>query len=269
MNRKYTFPQDWGTGGYADYEGDPNDAANFGSLVGAARPVSALIRGLKFQNVDYTNLTFDVTDGKAYLVDDGITASTANVDRDEVGFVNSYIETSGLSIEDQTVNHVFAATDLSINNEPYIEVNSTNTPPSNPNVKIGEIDTDTQTTSEQWNIVSADGTLTFPDKEAALSVAPELPTGTIVYSRQEDSHLSVIANSLKPVGKWRDDDGDGTYTLPNETDGIDVAALLAESVKPSKQSLIPEYVSRNDIPTGDEGMFYISSEDKIIYRIAE
>lgn len=188
---KYTFPQDHGTDAYPEQEGDPNDAANFGSLIGATQNVSVIVRGLGFLNVDYTNLTFDVKAGKAYLVGDGITAATSGESRDEVGMVNGINSRTGLALTDNAVNHVYATTDPNTNNSPSIEINTTETPPTTPSVKIGEIDTSNNTTSEQWNLITQSGQLSFPDEAAALTAETNLSEGTQIYERTDNTYYKV------------------------------------------------------------------------------
>lgn len=188
----YTFPQDHGTNAYPDNEGDPNDAANFGSLIGATQVVSVIVRGLGFSNIDYTNLTFDVNAGKAYLVGDGITAASSGESRDEVGMVNGIDTKTGLSLTDSAVNHVYAATDPDTNDAPYIAVNTTASSPANPSVKIGEIDTSTNTTSEQWNLLTSSGQLSYPNEAAALTAETNLSEGTQIYERADNTYYKVI-----------------------------------------------------------------------------
>jgi len=189
----YTFPQDSGTGAYPENEGDPNDAASFGSLVGATQTTSVIVRGLGFSNINYTNLTFDVDAGKAYLVGDGVTTATSGVARDEVGTVSGFDARTGQTLTDNTVNHIFAATDLSTNDAPYIEINTTDSSPSDPSVKIGEINTTDNTTSERWNLLSGDGTITFPTELAIDSQdgSGRLVVGTNVYDRSTNSQYVI------------------------------------------------------------------------------
>lgn len=188
---EYTFPQDWGTGSYPEKAGDANDAANFGSLIGAAQPISVVLFGLTFKNVDFTNLTFDVDAGKVYFVDNGITAATSSEELDGVGFVNQLDPRTGLTLAENTVNHVYVATDLSDRDKLYVDVNSTETPPSDPSLKVGEIDTSSDETSEQWHLVADDGTLTFPDEAAADTAASNLKAGTVIYDRSGEEHHYV------------------------------------------------------------------------------
>lgn len=190
---EYTFPQDWGTGSHPQYEGDPNDAANFGSLIGATSPVSALIRGINF-TVDYANNTVDTTEGKVYLVGDNITAGTSQTERDEVGFVNGLKAKTGLTLTDAAVNHVYVATDPTTNNEPRVEINDTGTPPTGPSVKVGEIDTSAGTKSEQWNLVAGNGMLTYPDNSALTASASLFENGVPLFDRATEE-ISVVDSS--------------------------------------------------------------------------
>lgn len=192
---EYSFPQDWGTGAYPDYEGDPNDAANFGSLVGAVRPISVIVRGLTFSNVDYTNLTFDVDAGKFYVVGDGITAGTSNTKRDEVGFVNGYSGNTGFGLTGGDINHVFISFDPATNDSPSVTVNTTGTKPDDPNVKIGEINTTEDSNTEQWNLVTVDGTITYPNNFAIADSSSHLPNGTSVFNRANERKYKIVNNT--------------------------------------------------------------------------
>jgi len=140
---EYTFPQDFGTGsaysGQSGDTGDNNDAARFGALVGATQPVSCIINGLTFSNVDFTNLTVTVDSGKFYAVADDLGVATAQETRDDVAHVSGHTGTTGLSLTDSAVNHVYAYADLDVEDDVKIDINTTNTSPSNPSVKIGVI----------------------------------------------------------------------------------------------------------------------------------
>jgi len=196
---EYTFPQDWGTGSHPQYEGDPNDAANFGSLIGAKSPVSALIRGINF-TVDYVNNTVDTSEGKVYLIADNITAGTSQTERDEVGLVNGIKAKTGLTLTDATVNHVYVATDPATNNQPRVEINDTGTDPADPSVKVGEIDTSADTKSEQWNLVAGNGMLTYPDNTALIASASRFENGVPLFDRAAEEISVVDSSGVSRVG---------------------------------------------------------------------
>lgn len=195
MVNDYTFPQDHGTNAYPNQEGDPNDAANFGSLIGATQSLSVIVRGLGFSDVDYNNLTFDVNAGKAYLVGDGITAATSGESRERVGMVNGIEKRTGLDLTADSMNYIYAATDPDTNDAPYIEVNTTDSSPTNPSVKIGEIDTTNNTFSDQWNLLSDGGALTFPSEEAIDSEdsSGRFSEGTNVYDRKTNQQYVITS----------------------------------------------------------------------------
>jgi hypothetical protein len=196
---EYTFPQDWGTGSHPQYEGDPNDAANFGSLIGATSPVSALIRGINF-TVDYANNTVDTTEGKVYLVGDNITAGTSQTERDEVAFVNGLKAKTGLTLSDAAVNHVYVATDPTTNNEPRVEINDTGSAPADPSLKVGEIDTSAGTKSEQWNLIAGNGMLTYPDNTALLASASRFENGVPLFDRAAEEVSVVDSSGVSRIG---------------------------------------------------------------------
>jgi len=194
VQSEYTFPQDFGTGsaysGQSGDTGDNNDAARFGALVGATQPVSCIINGLTFSNVDFTNLTVAVDSGKFYAVADDVGVATANESRDGVAHVNGHTGTTGLSLTDSAVNHVYAYADLDVKDDVKITINTTNTSPSYPSVKIGEIDTTDNTVSEQWNLLTEDGTLSYPNADAANTALQSLPTGVTVIDRSNDVRIT-------------------------------------------------------------------------------
>ncbi|MEG9884958.1 MAG: hypothetical protein V6Z86_10245 [Hyphomicrobiales bacterium] len=57
-------------------------------------------------------------------------------------------------------------------------------------LKIGEVDTATDTVSERWNLIRADGTLSYPDADAAGAVLQSLPAGVTVIDRSNDVRIT-------------------------------------------------------------------------------
>lgn len=195
---EYTFPQDFGTtSGYSGTdgdEGDSNDAARFGAFVGATQPISCIINGLTLSNIDYTNLLIDVDPGKFFAVTDNVDIATAGDTRSDVGFINGFSGTTGVSLSADAVNHVYVYTVLADRDKTRIEVNTSATPPSNPHVKIAEVDTATNTFSDQWRLVADDGTVTYPTESAIDEddANGNLRAGTLVFDRSSEQTFQII-----------------------------------------------------------------------------
>jgi len=253
---EYTFPQDFGTGsaysGQSGDTGDNNDAARFGALVGATQPVSCIINGLTFSNVDFTNLTVDIDSGKFYAVADDVGVATANETRDDVAHVNGHTGTTGLSLTDSAINHVYAYTDLDLKDDVKITINTTNTSPSYPSVKIGEIDTTDNTVSEQWNLITEDGTLSYPNADAANTALQSLPTGVTVIDRLND--VRITNGDLNANGAT--------------IDGIDIPSGISDTRNAVNQLFIDN--AKQDFELGlniidmDDGQFEIYANDNRI-----
>lgn len=215
-----TFPQ----------HGDLPDAA-YWAFLGGTPPTSCIVSGLGL-TPDYTAPDVDVAGGKA-LIDRGtMDTSHPNIDpaeslEDSVAVVQ--VDAQTVVLDDGATNQIFLRANVGSDDSPELVANTTGNAPSEASMKIGEVDTAVDTVSEQWRLVAADGTLTFPDKSAANSAAPELPNGTVVYSRDEEAHWSTIAGSLKRMAAWSDPDDDGVYELPAGAEGISVGSASVGS----------------------------------------
>jgi len=246
--------------------GDANAAENVGALAGTV-PVNCIVDGLALSNYDPTAPSVNVGAGKTAHVLETATAewtedagTQRSEQRDQVQIV-AHLDAQTIGLDDNAVNHLFVDPNWSTDDSPQLVANTTGDAPTAAAVKIGEVDTTTDTTSEQWRLVAADGTLTFPDEAAASSAASALPNGTVVYTRSEEIHWSTIAGSLKRMAAWSDSNGDGVYHLPSDAVGINVGSVTAQN-----ENKIPIYQTRSDIPDGDEGLFRIVDENVIIHR---
>jgi hypothetical protein len=150
MSDSLTFPQ----------HGDARDAAFFASYGGAAVPVSGIVDGFDITSPDFTNLTVDVTRGKAVILSESKTTVSKRIDPnktlDDAAHVVQFTGTTDITISNSTVNELFVDPRLNEVNDPRIVVNPTTTTEK---LKIGEVDTTNNTVSEQWNLIRADGTL--------------------------------------------------------------------------------------------------------------
>lgn len=176
-----TFPQ----------PGDLPDAAYFAFATGRAR--SGIISGLTFA-ADFTVPEVTVDAGKAVIDRGDMTTVHPNIDpaetvSDAVAVVE--IESQTVALASGTLNHIFLDANIANDDSGTVVANTTGAKPTTASLKIGEIDTSADTTSEGWNRIADDGTLTFPDSDAATDVSSRLQEGTIVYERANDTHFFV------------------------------------------------------------------------------
>lgn len=189
------FPEDEGTGGYPDSDvaraSDFNDAAHFAAHVYAAQPHSALIEGGQISNYDAASNTVTVESGIAALTERDVTGDKSGITHDSGTFVVDFdARTVSLSTS-SGVNEIYLTIDLSNNDTVSVEAVSDGSNPSQPAVKIAAVDTANDVVSDQWNLITADGTLTYPDSDAATDASNNLQEGTIVYERTTDTHFFV------------------------------------------------------------------------------
>jgi hypothetical protein len=181
MSDSLTFPQ----------HGDARDAAFFASYGGAAVPVSGIVDGFDITSPDFTNLTVDVTRGKAVILSESKTSVSERIDPDktldDAAHVVQFTGTADITISNSTVNELFVDPRLNEVNDPRIVVNPTTTTEK---LKIGEVDTTNNTVSKQWNLIRADGTLSYPDSDAANTALQSLPTGVTVIDRSNEIRVT-------------------------------------------------------------------------------
>jgi len=175
--------------------GDFNAAENVGALAGDIKR-EGIVDGLELSNLDTAAPSIDVAAGKTVHIvptqvaeatlDDG---STVSEQRDQVQLV-AHVDSQTVSLTDGTVNELFLDPQVGTDDSPQLDVVTTGTPSSNA-VKIGEVDTSNDTVSEGWNRIADDGTLTYPDSDAATDASSRLQEGAIVYERAGDTHFFV------------------------------------------------------------------------------
>lgn len=136
------YPEDQGTNANLSVagEGDDADAANFGSVYEAIGTTDYVVRGLDV-TLDEANNEFDVSAGKAVVTDASADAAQSSEVRDQsVAYVVEVAAKSGLGYTGGSVNHVFLDVLLTDDDALSIVVNTTNTSPEQPSLKIAEID---------------------------------------------------------------------------------------------------------------------------------
>jgi len=179
----HSFPQ----------SGDPDDAANFAEHLGRSNITDYVEYGLELQNIDYGALTFDVSEGKAYLLGDTATAASTGETRHRVDHVVHLDARAGLALTDGAVNHVFVDGNIGTNDSPAIVVNTTGAAPSDSSLKIGEIDTSADTATElnrapegTFEVATINETLTIPRYATKSDIPTDMPEGSIAYDEAED-----------------------------------------------------------------------------------
>jgi len=96
-----------------------------------------------------------------------------------------------LALDTSTLNHIFLDAGVSNDDSGAVVTNTTGSKPTTASLKIGEVDTSLNSVSEGWNRIADDGTLTYPDSDAASDASSRLQEGTIVYERASDTHFFV------------------------------------------------------------------------------
>lgn len=178
------FPEDEGTGGYPDTtvarQSDFNDAAHFAAHTHAGRTQSALLHGASM-SLDSGTLT--VNGGMIAFVVENVDATNSSTVHDRGTFIADFDERS-LSVSGHRDIHVII--DLSSNDTISVVDTGHNNHPSNPSLKIGEVDTNDGSVSDQWYL-DADGSLSFPSSSAITNadVYGSLERGNVAYDRNE------------------------------------------------------------------------------------
>lgn len=176
--------------------GDQPDAANFAQAHGTATLNSYIVSGLDLTNPDYTTPTIDVTSGVAVLQRGDYDTADPDIDpsetRSEAAITVEKDAVSAKPLTDGTVNHVYLDPNLGSTDAPLIKTNTTGTPPNSESLKIGEVDTSNDTLSSQWNLITEDGTPTFPDIDAVDAAATNFTPGTVLFNRGDSEHYEVL-----------------------------------------------------------------------------
>lgn len=127
--------------------GDFNDAENFAHLFGQDNLLDYVEKGMGL-TLNAGGPTLDIAAGKAYIQDDSATGAQSGLTLDEVGFVVEKDAVSGLSLTDSTTNYVWLNANVGSDNAAAYEITTTDSAPQTDSLKIGEVDTNTDTTTE-------------------------------------------------------------------------------------------------------------------------
>jgi Zn-dependent metalloprotease len=176
-----TFPQ----------PADLPDAAYFAFQSGRGR--SGIISGLQL-TPDFSVPEVTIAAGKAIIDRGNMQTVHPNIQpsetvRDAVAVVQ--IDPQTKSLNSSSINSIFLVANVANDDSATVTVNTTNTEPTPASVKIGEIDTSSNTVEEQWNLITNSATLSFPSESAADSESTRLREGTIVYDRKNNTQFTV------------------------------------------------------------------------------
>lgn len=206
--------QDPGVGSTGNH--DPNSAAHVGTV--AAVTGFYVLEGLTF-NPDFSAGTLDITAGLALLPYGGSpkVQSSPNGDYDTswhgpVGFPVSVAAETGISLDSGAVNEIYIWMDPSADDSVSYRVGSSVSEPSSPSIKIGEVDTGGNTSTEmkrkpQIDISGDSGTLDGVE----LS---NIDWGHVSMSQNDVnfSNLGAVDNDINLNG-YQITDGTGPATL--------------------------------------------------------
>ncbi|WP_323192422.1 hypothetical protein [Halostella sp. PRR32] len=147
------WPQDAGTGLSQQSDRDWADAAHIAAAAHDANGTDFVVTGLGLTNPDYTNLTIDVDSGMAKIAvtnlssrdhGDGVTTTW-----DEASQVYSADARTGLALTDSDINEIWLDADQSSPDAVSVTVvDSSGSAPAAPALKIGEVDTTNDTTTQ-------------------------------------------------------------------------------------------------------------------------
>lgn len=129
MVTQNTFPQ----------SGDEAHAEDWAALSGQANLADYVEQGMEFTNIDYTNLTADVTTGKAFiLMPDATKGSGETVLR---ALFAIHIPQTTVSLTDSAVNYVYLNGNVGTNDSPQLNVYTDQTTAGSNELLLGTIDT--------------------------------------------------------------------------------------------------------------------------------
>ncbi|AFH21853.1 hypothetical protein OSG_eHP11_00030 [environmental Halophage eHP-11] len=108
---------------------------------------------------------------------------------------------TGLGLDASAVNEIYLFHDETSQDSVTIRHGSSVSTPSKPSIKIGEVDTSNNTTSEQWRLARG-GELTFPDESAIDSaITAGLDAHRTIVDRATDVEYLTTSSSKIPIGQ--------------------------------------------------------------------
>jgi len=125
--------------------GDKGFAEDFAAHVGHSNLSDYVETGLEFQNVDYSNLTADVTTGKAFVLKDE--SSKGNGESVLHALYALHVPSETIPLSSSTVNYVYLDGNVGSNDSPLINVYTNDANASSDELLLGEIDTSSNSQS--------------------------------------------------------------------------------------------------------------------------
>jgi len=178
-------------------DGDPLDAGNLNAIAHAPTTANHITQGLSV-TADFTSDAINIAAGVVKIEAEDIPTPFDGTRR--VGVYTVELDArSGVSITAGETNHVFVSVDNTSDDTVSIVVNTTASPPSSPSIKIAEVNAAAETVSDQWALRTDSGALSYPSAAAANTAAGDLRDGTIVYTRDTDTHYAIDSASLSAI----------------------------------------------------------------------
>jgi len=215
--------------------GDFNAAENIGALAGDIKR-EGIVSGLGISTFDSSVPEIDVAAGKTAHIIDSQTAeatidngTTITEQRDQVRLI-CHVDAQTVGLTDAAVNELYLTPQPDIDDSPAV-VATTSGDPTADALQIGEVDTTNNTVSERWNLITDDGTLSYPDSDAATSELQSLPTGVAVIDRTNGVRISNGKISVPSLEAETIIDGDGVShsgELADISDGFSLADIARE-----------------------------------------
>lgn len=172
-----------------------NFASYWHSITHAGRPVGCIVSGLELTNYNSSTPTIDVTGGKAVLT----RPSGKNEQGEDIEGQSIPIQADSrqnISLTDNAVNEIYVQiVESGLNN---VKIESTvGSEPTNISLKIGEVNTNIDIVSTQWNLLTEDGMLSYPSRSVVDEISSSLTEGTSVYNRGSSTVFNIIDTGVK------------------------------------------------------------------------
>lgn len=172
-----------------------NFASYWHSITHAGRPVGCIVSGLELTNYNPSTPTIDVTSGKAVLT----RPSGKNEQGEDIEGQSIPIQADSrqnISLTDDAVNEIYVEiVESGLNN---VKIESTvGSEPTNISLKIGEVNTNIDVVSTQWNLLTEDGMLSYPSRSVVDEISSSLTEGTSVYNRGSSTVFNIIDTGVK------------------------------------------------------------------------
>jgi hypothetical protein len=192
------FPQDAGFATFTSTTGDFDDAALFALLARASMSRDYVDQGMTL-TPDYTVPQLEISPGIAALTISSLAANQSGSSHDGVLAVNSSAITSAdpLALTDAAVNEIYLVVNYTTNDDIEFHAITDGSIPSSPNIKIGEVDTSTDTLDQDFNRgFKLDKKLFIEDQSADPTKDGEITNNggsIVVQSGGQTEHLDKVS----------------------------------------------------------------------------